>query len=216
MIDSLMKNVLDPLWESAARPLVRLGATPNQVTLAGLVLIVLAALGYLWHRSEILFGLCLALAFAFDALDGAVARARNMQSRAGGYLDGVVDRYQELAVLAVLAHVHDLWALALAGFSGAVLTSYAKARTALEIKVGNDGWPDLFERLERIVFLCALLIGAGVAAAFGLSAGLVLAWGLALYAVLAHVSALQRARRAWRLLRAHDAAQAGETPPGAT
>lgn len=208
MIDSLTKNLLDPLWEKAAQPLIRLGATPNQVTLAGLVLIVLSALGYLWHQSETLFGLSLALAFAFDALDGAVARARGMQSRAGGYLDGVVDRYQELVVLAVLAHVNDLWALALAGFSGAVLTSYAKARTALEIRVSNEGWPDLFERLERIVFLCALLIGAGIAGAFDIGAAPVLGWGLALYALLAHISALQRARRAWQMLRAHDAAQA--------
>lgn len=44
MIDGLVKHVLDPLWEAAARPLVALRLTPNQVTVAGLGLIAASAL----------------------------------------------------------------------------------------------------------------------------------------------------------------------------
>ncbi|WP_372887715.1 CDP-alcohol phosphatidyltransferase family protein, partial [Shimia sp.] len=100
MIDGLIKSKIDPLWEAMSTPLVKAGFTPNQVTFAGLVLIVLASLAYLWHGAPLVYGLTLALSFAFDALDGAVARRRDMRSHAGGYFDAVVDRYQELAVLA--------------------------------------------------------------------------------------------------------------------
>ena len=37
MIDGLMKDYIDPMWERMAQPLVRAGLTPNQVTALGLV-----------------------------------------------------------------------------------------------------------------------------------------------------------------------------------
>ncbi len=212
MIDGLIKHVLDPLWEAAATPLIRAGLTPNQVTLAGLGLISAASLAYLWHQSLIWFGLSLALAFAFDALDGAVARRRGMQSKSGGYLDAMVDRYQELAVLAALAWVHDLWGLALFVFAGGVLTSYAKARTALELPVSNDNWPDLMERLERIIFLCVLLVIAGALTGLGIEPRLPLIVGLTVLGILTHLTAVQRMRRAFALLGAAD--RAGSGPAG--
>jgi len=199
MIDGLLKRYIDPVWDRMATPLVRAGLTPNQVTALGLGLIALVSAAYLWHRNPALYGLGLAVAFAFDALDGAVARRRGMQSRLGGYFDAMVDRYQELIVLAALAQVTGHWALALAAFSGAVLTSYAKARCAVEIPVRNEAWPDAFERLERIVYLCVLLVLTGLIGWPGL-----LPWGLALYALICHATALQRARRAARLLRQAD------------
>ncbi|KMW57396.1 CDP-diacylglycerol--glycerol-3-phosphate 3-phosphatidyltransferase [Candidatus Rhodobacter oscarellae] len=200
MIDGLMKDVIDPLWERMAQPLVRAGLTPNQVTAAGLALILLASGAYLLHQSAWVFGLTLAVAFAFDALDGAVARQRGMMTKLGGYFDAMVDRYQELVVLGAIAWVSGHWALALLGFSGAMLTSYAKARTAIEVPVDNAAWPDLFERLERVIYLCVMLVLVGVTGADWL-----LASGLALYAALCHFTALQRMRRAAALLAAVDA-----------
>lgn len=205
MIDGLFKRHIDPLWEKAAAPLVRARLTPNQVTAAGLVLIAVASAAYLVHRSSLVFGLTLAVAFAFDALDGAVARQRDMRSKAGGYFDAMVDRYQELAVLAAIAFVANLWPVAFFAFAGGVLTSYAKARTAVEIAIDNDAWPDLFERLERIIFLCVLLVVDGVASAAGFGTSWILLAGLTLYAVLANVSALQRIARATAMLRRADA-----------
>ncbi|MEP2533049.1 CDP-alcohol phosphatidyltransferase family protein [Shimia sp.] len=201
MIDGLLKSKIDPIWEAMSTPLVRAGLTPNQVTFAGLVLILLASGAYLLHGSPLIYGISLAVAFAFDALDGAVARRRDMRSMAGGYFDAMVDRYQELAVLATVAHVHDQWPLALACFSGSVITSYAKARTAIEIPISNEDWPDFFERLERVIYLCAMLIIASVLGHWVITAG------LAGFAILSHVTALQRARRATMLLRETDQAR---------
>lgn len=202
MIDGLMKDVIDPMWEALARPLVRARLTPNQVTGIGLALIVIVSALYLWHQSHWIYGLSLAVAFVFDALDGAVARQTGLSSKLGGYFDAMVDRYQELIVLAAIAWVSGHWALAFLAFAGAMLTSYAKARTAIELPVSNTDWPDLFERLERIIYLCALLLLAGL-----LPWDWVLPGGLALYAALCHVTALQRARRAARLLRDADRAE---------
>ncbi len=203
MIDGLMKDVIDPMWERLARPLARAGMTPNQVTALGLGLIALASGAYLWHGSHWIFGLTLAAAFVFDALDGAVARQTGLSSKLGGYFDAMVDRYQELIVLLAIGFVTGLWLLALLAFSGAMLTSYAKARAAIEVPVSNTDWPDLFERLERIIYLCVLLVLAGVTGwDWAMPAG------LALYAGLCHLTALQRAARAARLLRAADAARA--------
>ncbi|SHJ49983.1 CDP-diacylglycerol--glycerol-3-phosphate 3-phosphatidyltransferase/archaetidylinositol phosphate synthase [Shimia gijangensis] len=201
MIDGLIKDKIDPLWEAMATPLVKAGWSPNQVTFAGLVLVVLVSLGYVWHGSPLIYGLALGVAFAFDALDGAVARRRDMRSLSGGYFDAVVDRYQELAVLGTLAYVHDVWILALLAFSGSVLTSYAKARAAIEMPVSNENWPDFFERMERVIYLCLVLVLAGLLPAY--KDGIVVA-GLAGFALLSHATALQRARRAWGMLKVED------------
>ncbi len=194
-----MKDVIDPMWEAMARPLVRAGLSPNQVTAIGLGLILLVSAAYLLHQNPLIYGLCLAVAFAFDALDGAVARQRDMCSKLGGYFDAMVDRYQELVVLGAIAWVTGLWALALLAFSGAVITSYAKARTAIEIPVDNAAWPDVFERLERIIYTCVLLVAVGLTGADWLMTA-----GLALYALLCHATALQRIARAAGMLRAAD------------
>lgn len=195
MIDGLLKDHIDPMWERMARPLARAGFTPNQVTAMGLGLIALASAAYLLHQSALIFGLTLAVAFAFDALDGAVARQTGLSSKVGGYFDAMVDRYQELIVLGTIAHVTGHWPLALLAFSGAMITSYAKARTAIEVPVSNTAWPDLFERLERIIYLCILLVVYGLVGADWL-----LSVGLAVYAGLCHLTALQRIRRAFGIL----------------
>ena len=213
MIDGLFKRHIDPLWERMASPLIKAGMSPNQVTATGLALVTLSSALYLWHEKPALFGLMLAFAFAFDALDGAVARRRDMCTKSGGYFDAMVDRYQELVVLAGIAAVNDQWALALIAFSGGVMTSYAKARTAIEIPISNEAWPDFFERLERIIFLCAMLLAAGGLSLVGLPAGTTIAAGLAIYALLAHATSVQRIRRAVSLLRAADMAQKDEWGP---
>ncbi|MEM6693389.1 MAG: CDP-alcohol phosphatidyltransferase family protein [Pseudomonadota bacterium] len=195
MIDGLLKDVIDPFWEALARPLAKAGMTPNQVTAAGLVLIITVCGLYLWHGSLAIFGGSLALAFVFDALDGAVARQTGLSSKAGGYFDAMVDRYQELLVMAALGWGTGHWVLCFLGFSGAMMVSYAKARTAIETPISNTAWPDLFERLERVIFLCVLLVVAGVSGWPWL-----LPAGLGLYALLCHATALQRIKRAFSIL----------------
>jgi archaetidylinositol phosphate synthase len=195
MIDGLFKTYIDPLWEMPARPLSR-AFTANQVTLLGLGLITLVSLAFLWHRSPFWYALTLAIAFSADSLDGAVARLRNESSAFGGYLDAVVDRYQEMIVIATLAYVSDAWVAGYFALAGAFLTSYMKARAAMEMPVDNVAWPDLFERQERILFICLALVGQSLVGS-GLD---IIPWALWLLAILTHATAVQRFLRARRLL----------------
>ena len=73
MIDARFGAHTRRIWEFLARGLIRAGCSPNAVTLAGLVLVVLASLAYLWHGNSLVYGLCLVVALASDGLDGAVA-----------------------------------------------------------------------------------------------------------------------------------------------
>ena len=188
MLDGRYAAILNRLWDFLARGLVRAGLSPNAVTAMGLALVALAAASYLVHRDDRLFGACLAVAFAFDGLDGAVARLSGRASRFGGYFDAVVDRYQELMALAAIAWVHDVWPAAFLVVTGSFLTSYNKARVALEMPVDNLEWPDLIERLERLLILIGILL-------FG-----VVGPGLIVLGVLAHLTAVQRFLRARRRL----------------
>ncbi len=199
MIDGLFKNHIDPLWERLAAPVAR-HVTANQVTVAGLGLVALMSAAYLYHGSTLWFGVGLIFAFSADSLDGAVARLRGETSRFGGYLDAIVDRYQEMLVLAAVAQQTGHWAACFFALAGSFLTSYAKARTAVEMPISNTAWPDFFERQERLIFLCALLIfngflGATLSSHFDLmSVGL---WSLA---AITHVTAIQRFLRARSIL----------------
>lgn len=204
MIDGRGGSWLDALWERLAHGLVGWGFSPNAVTCAGGLLVGAACLAYPWHGMNWLFGLWLALAFAFDGLDGAVARVSGRASHVGGYLDAVVDRYQEVAVFAAVAYVHDVWLAAFVAASGSLLFSYHKARAALEMPIDNGGWPDLMERLERIVLIVAMLLSADLAPRVGLSTAQWLGGGLLLLGTLVHLSALQRLRRALSRLADHD------------
>lgn len=199
MIDGLYKRHIDPLWDAIARPLAKV-MTANQVTAAGFLLSLLLCLAYVWWRSPFWFGITLALAFAADSLDGAVARLRSETSRFGGYLDAMTDRYQELAVLAAIAFVNDAWIACFFVLSGTYLTSYAKARTAIEQPISNTDWPDLFERQERVFYTCILLVAVSLAGDHLKPWFDLMHAGLWLLAVLTHATALQRFMRARRML----------------
>lgn len=205
MIDGRHKALFDHYWEAPAHLLVRAGIRPNQITWAGLALIALNCVLYPLHQDNLWFGLGLGFSFAFDALDGAVARITKSTSKYGGYLDAVVDRYQEVAVYLTIAWVNGFWLVAFLAITGSMLVSYNKARTALEVPIENNEWPDLMERLERIVLLClALVLDPLVRVLVDLPNGL-LYYAVLAIAVLAHITAVQRFLRARRII-----AQRGE------
>jgi phosphatidylglycerophosphate synthase len=201
MLDGLKRDWAEPFWKSLARPLAQAGLTPNQVTLIGLALIVANCLLYFLHQNSFWFGLGLVLSFVFDALDGAVARMRNMASKFGGYLDGVIDRYQEIAVYAAIAFVTGWWWVVLLVLTGSLMISYNKARCAIEVPIENHNWPDLLERFERIVILCAALIADNFVVLPDWLGGRVLFLALLVMGVLAHITAVQRFFRAKSMLK---------------
>jgi phosphatidylglycerophosphate synthase len=165
------------------------------------VLVLANAAAYVAHGQSFWFGLGLIFSFAFDALDGAVARITGKTSKYGGYLDAVIDRYQEIAAFLAIGLVTGWWALCFLALSGSLMVSYNKARTALEIPIQNHNWPDLMERFERIFVLCAALILDPLVPVPDFLGGRALFVGIALIAALSHLTAIQRFLRARALLR---------------
>jgi phosphatidylglycerophosphate synthase len=194
MIDSSNRALSEKFWNLLASPLVAIGMSPNQVTVTGLVLVLANCGAYLWHRNSFWFGLGLSLSFAFDGLDGAVARRTGKSSKFGGYLDAVIDRYQEAAVFFTIAWVTGWWAVCFLALFGSLVTSYNKARTALEIPIDNKNWPDLMERLERLFVLCGALILDPFVPLPQL--GGILYLGLVVIALFSNLTAIQRFWRA--------------------
>lgn len=195
MIDGLYKARMDRVWDRMAHGLVRMGLTPNQVTVLGLILVLTSCAQYLVFQSSFWFGFLLALSLAGDALDGAVARLTRSSSRFGGYLDAVIDRYQEIAIFCSIAVVRDWWPLCFVAVTGSMLVSYNKARVAIEVPIDNFAWPDLLERTERVILLVSALLFDGLLPRWN-----ILWWGISAIALLSHLTAIQRFLRARRLL----------------
>lgn len=172
------KGIILPI----ARLTGRLGISPNTLTIVGCVLnlgiSVLIGMGYLR-----LGGFLLLPAFAFDALDGAVAREMNRVTKFGAFLDSCLDRISESAVMLALAWwymshgIYLVAILAIVSIIGAMLVSYTRARAEA---IGVDCKVGLFTRVER-----GLLVIAGLIA--GLSS--LMLWVMAIGSV---ATALQR------------------------
>jgi len=180
--------------------LTRLGIRPNQLTWLGLGLVVIFCALYLFHKSSPWLGVGLAIAFSFDALDGALARAQGSVSKFGGYLDAVVDRYQETAAFLAIAWVTGWWLVCFLAVTGALLTSYNKARVAIEMPIANKGWPDLLERPQRMGLLVLGLVFDGTLPLPSYLGSRFLFLMLCVLAIGTHLTAIQRFLRARRML----------------
>lgn len=167
-------KIIDPF----VRLLVKIGFTPNLVTIVGFLLnlgvaavLVVGAeksnrgdLSYIgWAGGLILF------AGLFDMLDGQVARVGKMSSSFGALLDSVLDRYSELFMFLgicyyLVAHHYFISSLfAFIGLIGSMMVSYTRARAeglGIECKGG------LMQRPERVVLVGTTALACGIAAQY--------------------------------------------------
>lgn len=130
-----------------------------------------------------------------DLVDGALARERGVASAGGDFLDHVLDRYADIAVLVGLAAGIDAYALGLAAVTGVLMTSYLGTQIQA-VGIGRE-YGGLLGRADRL----ALVGVAGVLAAV-VPGPLVAGYGVVslllwLFAVVGHATALQRFRGAW-------------------
>ena len=146
-----------------AKAALRVGLTPDMVTIIGTAGSVLAALtlfpaGYLFAGWLVIWFFVLA-----DMLDGAMARERGGGTRFGSVLDATCDRISDGAVFCGLMwwaafglHSSSLVVATLICLVTSQVISYIKARAEAS---GLDGGGGLIERPERLVIA---LGGAGV------------------------------------------------------
>ncbi len=143
------------LTRSLTEWLTQQDLSPNQVTVCGLVLCLLAAAlialdflvfaGFVWLIGGVL-----------DLLDGALAREQNRVSRSGAFLDSTLDRISDGVVLAAIvyhfaSHGDAVTALLAAlALLGSVLVSYTRARAEA---LGAGCEVGAMTRPERVVVL---------------------------------------------------------------
>jgi CDP-diacylglycerol--glycerol-3-phosphate 3-phosphatidyltransferase len=163
-----------------ARFLLRVGVTPDMVTVAGTIGAVAGSLAFFPRGSFLVGTLVVTFSVLTDALDGAMARMRGVSGNWGAFLDSTMDRIADATIFSalVLWYAGDgdstlLLCLALFCLVSGVITSYAKARAEGLGMTANVG---IAERLERLI---AVLAGTGLAG-FGLDIALPIAlWLLA-------------------------------------
>ena len=172
-----------------ARFLLRLGVTPNAVTIAGTVGVLIGS--YLGALGHLFWGTWVVTASALtDVLDGTMARMRGGSGRFGALLDSSMDRIADAAVfgavtfyLAGEGNPYGGMVAALICLAAGQVVSYVKARAQ---SLDLDADVGIAERLERLI-----IVGIG-----GLLGSAGLAWGLpaALWflAVLSVVTVFQR------------------------
>jgi CDP-diacylglycerol--glycerol-3-phosphate 3-phosphatidyltransferase len=175
----VMSGIIDP----PARLLVKMGVSPDAITIIGCVGASAAALWFL-PRGDFIVALVIVLIFAFsDLLDGTMARMRGTSGAWGNFLDATLDRVTDGAIFAALALYGarmDLpWVTGgalLAVVSGQVV-SYAKARAEA---VGANANVGIAERAERLIVLGVgvLLAGLGVSIALPIALWIVGVLGL--------------------------------------
>ena len=180
----------------AARLLVRLGVSPDVVTVGGTAAVMAVALTLLPTGHLAVGALVLGALVLADNLDGQMARLLGRSSRWGAFLDSTMDRLADAAIFSGIL----LWSLRhLDGALGSATTAgalaclvlggvvpYAKARAEGLGMTANIGLAERADRLV-IVLVATLLVG------LGLPAG-VMTVALALLALASAVTVVQRMR----------------------
>jgi CDP-diacylglycerol--glycerol-3-phosphate 3-phosphatidyltransferase len=195
-----------------ATGLGRLGLTPNQLTLIGFGIAVVAAVAAA-QGSWILAGVLLIVGGVFDLFDGALARATGRASRLGAFMDSVFDRagegvvYVGIAAGCVAADFGAGSVLAASAMAGAFMVSYVRAKSeSLGFTPGSRmAAVGLAPREVRIVILTLGLLLTGAIGSVGAYDGdlmlivdywhggrPVLATSLGLITILAALTAFQR------------------------
>lgn len=149
------------------RKLVKLGITPDAITIFGTVATIAAAvtlfpMGYLFLAALVIWFFVM-----FDMLDGATARARGGGTRYGSVLDATCDRVADGAIFAGIAwwaiytdHNKPLLIATLICLVTSQVISYAKARAEASGLNGDGGW---IERPDRLIIV---LTSAGLSELF--------------------------------------------------
>ena len=179
--------------------LIRPGISANAVTMFAFLLTLVSAgvlaLGQLWPQALIAAGILVQTSSVVDGVDGEIARASLRDSPAGNFLDSVLDRVGDAAVLIGLAVAAGLgttaWAALVLALFGSLQVPYVRA--SYEASFGRP----LPAPAYRIGFgrdVRLFLVAVSAVALQPL-------WGLVVVAALANLEAARRFVAGWRARR---------------
>jgi CDP-diacylglycerol--glycerol-3-phosphate 3-phosphatidyltransferase len=141
------------------RLFLRLGISPDAVTLVGTLGVCVGALVF-FPRGHLLAGVLFITAFVFsDLIDGAMARASGRSSTFGAFFDSTLDRLGDGAIFGGLVLFYAgpgdstlYLCLALYCLVTGSVTSYARAKAE---SLGMDARGGFAERADRTVLILA-------------------------------------------------------------
>jgi len=206
LLSSVVKNTDDgyvsaylnrPLSLRLSSLLAKARISPNLITLVSFLLalggaVFLSLQGYM---AGLMGGLLVQFSSVVDGCDGEVARLRQIASPRGGWLDTILDRYAELAVVLAItfsyASSHPgplVWMGGLFSISGYYMASYVTKEFAL--RHGKAYPPNFLNRIKRRdLRLLGISVGAVIGIAFEAMVGL---------GVLSHLCVVAILVQGWR------------------
>ena len=169
MLNKYARAFFSAVFRPIAAFLLRLGISPDVVTIVGTIGVAAGALWF-YPRGQFLVGTLVITAFVFsDMLDGNMARLSGRSSTWGAYLDSCLDRVGDAAIFGGLVMYYAtrgddavMAALALACLVLGSVVSYVKARAE---GLGMQANVGLIERADRLVII---LVSVGLTGLFGL------------------------------------------------
>lgn len=196
MISDLLKPAVTRVITPAAKGLLRIGFTPNSITILGGIGVVVSAFTF-YPNSHFLVGtLVIAVFILSDLFDGTMARVSQQGSSPwGGFLDSTIDRITDssvlIALIIALDSKHDrLVPVALIALLTGVLVPYIRAKAeSLGVKCSGG----LAERAERLIIALVAIGLHGLHVPYALAIGMWLLTALGTFTVIQRMMIVQNA-----------------------
>jgi len=189
MISDILKPAVTRVITPSAKGLLKIGLTPNSVTVIGAVGLISSAL-YFYPSGHLVLGTAVIAFFALgDLFDGTMARISNQGSSSwGAFLDSTIDRVTDSSVLIglilFLERKNDrLVPVAVVALVFGILVPYIRAK-AESLNIACSG--GLAERTERLIIMLIAIFLHGIGLSYALSIGI---WTMA---ILGAVTSFQR------------------------
>jgi CDP-diacylglycerol--glycerol-3-phosphate 3-phosphatidyltransferase len=185
------------LFTPVARALLRMGVSPDAVTITGTLVVVTTAL-WAFPTGHLLLGTLIITVFVLtDSLDGVMARQAGRSGPWGAFLDSTMDRFGDGAIFAGLV----LWftaggddrftaVLALVCLVLGSIVPYARARAE---GLGMTASGGIAERADRLVLVLVATAVVGMGAPI-----IVLTVVLGLLALASAITIVQRMSKVYR------------------
>jgi len=194
VLDKYRKN-FDSMLTKIAKPFQTFN--PNSISWISLIFAFIAGLFFFLGSFYLLLAsLSLIISALLDAIDGKVARMKGVASKKGDFLDHILDRYSDTAIIigiALSSYVH--WYYALFALTGIFFTSYAG--TQAQAITGKRDYGGILGRADRLlIFIIMPVVQYFLPVYFySLSFSDMV---LILIGTLGNITAIQRSFRAWR------------------
>ncbi len=154
-----MLTKLRPIARNIIKPValffVKIGASPNHVTVLGLITALMVPVLF-YYKHGIVAILLLAISSLLDAVDGEVARITGQKTEFGAFLDSTSDRIEDSSYIVSLYILGINCLIVSVLLVSSIIISYTRARAeALNVRMEGIG---IIERAERLILVFIIIV----------------------------------------------------------